>query len=157
VGSLSVGGIAWLVSSDKDFEVFLVGGCVGAAFGLLIQGGVKQIARNHNTWHLTTQRTALVSLRDQTNTEGSIFLFIEGKDYYGYFVGDSALGYHKEKIAADGIRIYEDQDSTGWLLEKRLVVDKPWRKWVLDGEGGSCAHYEFHVPKGTIVRQFKLE
>jgi hypothetical protein len=97
----------------------------------------------------TSERIDIVNLADSVGTNGQIGLFwgtIDTDMYYFYYVETSPNTYIVEKLMASGVVICEEDIDKGYLLIE---------KYGLEGCGG--CEYSFHVPKGTIVKQFVLD
>lgn len=94
----------------------------------------------------------LIALGQRTLVEGggTFLLFIgtahiDNKDWFYYYSGSEKEGYSLNKVDNEynDVRIFEDVNEAN----ARVVINKcrPRRK------------YEFHIPGGSIVRDFSLE
>ena len=105
--------------------------------------------------------TSLVSLADNTGVTGS---FIWGSGYvdsYPVFAGYTQTSTGSYKIvyfSADASNVYQDLDgNTGYVIERKecqcIMLGV-----VFPLQGRACnTVYDVHVPKDSIIRQFKLD
>lgn len=110
----------------------------------------------------------LVSLREKTVSEGTFYLgngSIAGIDYYTYY-REWDGGYKKEKIIAhpsDSCKtstvIYEHPVlKTGELkLFKRVFAESWYEYFGATANAWECKKYQFHIPTGSIRKEFVLE
>lgn len=109
----------------------------------------------------TMSETQLVALRSADSLTGS-FVFASGSlDYsllYIYYTKESDGGVIAHQVKAsnvDCIRIYEEDRTDGVLRKTGLFPVDPKEKWRESYP--QEVYYEFHVPKGTVIRQFLVE
>ena len=129
----------------------MLGGLITIAGGHLIQ--------EHIIGTYTEQESIpIVSLKQNNRVEGSFFLgigSIEGIAYYLYFrnLGDSR--YKRGRIKASKTIIQEGFQESPTISWTRVRGKVNWfihREYIDRQED-----YVLHVPKGTIIKQFKLE
>lgn len=134
--------------------------CIGAIYGACI--GVY-VANNLEHQEVELRRTPLAAMRNATGLSGQFVLgsgSIETSSVYRYLEQESDGGVTPAEVKADGrVRIYEDGSlqETGYLSEIYSLPcsNSPWKWFALGGR--RFARYEFHVPKGTVVHQFKID
>lgn len=108
--------------------------------------------------------TKLVSLRDETISEGSRGLFyisISGNNSYIYYVevdspyaSDSQKAYKSNTISSNNVTIIEDDN----YIDAKLITYVRYGKKSFWTFAVDCKEYEyvFYVPTGTIVRDVSL-
>lgn len=112
----------------------------------------------------TVSTTKLVSLRDETISEGSkrhFYISISGNNSYTYYVevdsphaSGSQKAYKSDTISSDNVTIIEDDSYT----DAKLVTYERHGKetfWTF-GAFFEDPEYVFYVPTGTIVRDVSL-
>ena len=93
----------------------------------------------------------IVSLRGEIQAEGSFFLgcgSIDGYEYLMTFRERRDGGLERLQVPMYKVVIYEDSDESPYVE----IWDYFW-----SGSKGTKDRYEFHVPKGTIIKEFKLK
>lgn len=137
--------------------------CIIAA--ILLAGCQECIIDDHGSGYPVTitrsTETELVAIRNQADLKGSaIFIIgfgggdIRTEDSYSYYYYLPGGGIMRGKVPTTNAIIYEENRTDGLLITTinyNCYCDgncykKPW-----DPE-----RYEFHVPVGTVVREFKL-
>lgn len=107
--------------------------------------------------------TKLVSLRDETISEGSglFYISISGNNSYTYYVevdspyaSDSQKAYKSNTISSNNVTIIEDDSYT----DAKLITYVKYGKKSFWTFAVDCKEYEyvFYVPTGTIVRDVSL-
>ena len=107
--------------------------------------------------------TKLVSLRDETISEGSglFYISISGNNSYTYYVevdspyaSDSQKAYKSNTISSNNVTIIEDDNYT----DAKLITYVKYGKKSFWTFAVDCKEYEyvFYVPTGTIVRDVSL-
>jgi|GEM_PF-6393961 len=137
----------------KDFFILIfiilaVIGVPAALFAWLIYTAIDYQVKHPCT---DIKDEGLISLAQRTNTNGSGFYFIfvgvahvDNKDYFYYYSGNENSGYRLNKVDNEDVevRIFEDVASES----ARVTIN-------------NCTYpekYDFHVPRGSIQRDFKL-
>ena len=90
----------------------------------------------------------IVSLRGEVQVEGSFFLgcgSIGGEEYLMTFRKRLDGGFERLRVLMDRSVIYEDSDEFPYV-EVQVNCKCGHRNW-----------YKFHVPEGTIIKEFKLK
>lgn len=140
---------------DKG-AVFVVAAILGAGAGLLVGDSME-----HR--EVESLRTPLAAMRNGSGLSGQFVLgsgSIETSSVYRYLQQESDGGVTPAEVKADGrVRIYEDGSlqETGYLSEIYSLpcTNSAWKWFALGGR--RFVRYEFHVPKGTVVHQFKID
>ena len=102
-------------------------------------------------------RQDIVAVRDVTRTSGNVFVF--GSDeYFSYYAQNEDGSYSlKKKLASDAVIVEEDR-TDGEVYEVWKVKNNSNLGWVYVGlDSASFYRSEFHIPRGSIVRQFVLD
>ena len=147
----------WLQFRTADgFKKGLLFGLLGLAVGVVIAAiaGYQQ----PREWHKAKVVT-LVSLRNQEGLAGEFFLGsgqIDTQSYYFFFkkLGD---GFQLDKQpATESVTVFEEDRKDGELSvyqkESRRFGSAKWYQVQFV----ECCRYEFHIPRGTIQREFKV-
>jgi hypothetical protein len=115
---------------------------------------------------VTETQANLVAMRNQQDVEGHIVgaIFIVGsmsgsistEDYYSYYYYLPDGGMMRGKVSADRTTIYEENRTDGVLYSYsgRMCscnTCHPAYTWEFK------PYYKVHVPKGSVIREFKLE
>ncbi len=135
---------------------WLVGAVAGAAMGVFVADSLE-----HHEVELL--RTPLAAMRNQTGLSGQFVLGsgnIDTLSSYRFLKQESDGGVTPAQVNADSlVRIYEDGNlqQTGYLAEIYSVCSKgsAWDWFALGGR--RFVRFEFHVPRGTVVHQFKVD
>ena len=110
---------------------------------------------------------ALLNLRDKSSTEGDFYLgtgSIRSNDYYIYYREWNDGGYKKEKLNAynssddckNNITIHEREGwEKGEIKVFKAVFTEKWNYYISQPE--KCPKIQFHIPKGSIRKEFVLE
>ena len=130
--------------------VWMIISAAGSAFnGRTISGEEKTLQVN----------TSIVSLSDGSGSRGSFFLgsgSLSERLYFVYYEGETT--FRLKKVPADLTSIIMDEETSPYLSTISYVTEytqadgKKFTKkdrWMLD-------EYVFHVPDGTIVKQYAL-
>ncbi len=136
--------------SERSEDGFIFLGVLGS---FLLSGFILIIVMCLISTKEVTYTTRIVSLQDNTRTEGSFALgsgHIEGVTYYCYYYNHIDGGYALGKVKTSNTRIVEwDKD----YAIKQCTMDEN-KEW---GKGHMVGGYVFYVPKGTVVRNFNLD
>lgn len=146
---------------DKPLCVFmspLIFGIAVMIGGLITVGGGYLIQEHIIGTYTEQESISIVSLKQNDRTEGSFFLgsgSIEGVEYYLYFrnLGDSR--YKRGKVKASETIIEEGFQENPKLSWTRVRGKTNW--FIRVEHVDRQEDYTLHVPKGTIIKQFKLE
>jgi len=102
----------------------------------------------------------ILAIKDGNSTNGSFFLgcgTIKNKNYY-YYYRKNNNGFSQDKVLSDNVIIYEDAtDSTSYIKLQQKILETPYDNWGILDDKVEKNPIEFHVPKGTIIKQFKLD
>lgn len=99
---------------------------------------------------------SIVSIRTENQTEGSFFLgtgHVEGTSYYFYYADLGDNQYQLCQVPTNRTVIREADESPEILIKVK-TFDDGWKLWVFPIE--QDAAYVITVPKGTIIKEFKL-
>lgn len=97
------------------------------------------------------------SLGNNTSISGDFFLgsgSIEEKEYYFFYV-NTVKGMRKMKLPIDKTYIIETDDRRPEAVEIQEWVDDK-DLFFKDLIGYTTDHYKLYVPKGTVIRDFKV-
>lgn len=140
----------------EKFAFFTIGAILGASAALFI-------ADNLECREVELLRTPLAAMRNGSGLSGQFVLgsgSIETSSVYRYLQKESDGGVTPAEVKADGrVRIYEDGSlqETGYLSEIYSLPssNSAWKWFALGAR--RFVRYEFHVPEGTVVHQFKID
>ncbi len=135
---------------------FSFGAILGATAALFVADNLE-----HREVELL--RTPLAAMRNGTGLSGQFVLgsgSIESTSVYRFLRQESDGGVTPSEVKADSlVRIYEDDSlqQTGYMSQIYSVLStaSSW-DWFMLGTR-RFVRYEFHVPKGTVVHQFKID
>lgn len=130
-------------------------------FGVALLTGIK-IVTQHSFQAFETfekRNCSLVAFNDHFSLNGSFILGCGGvgeEANYVFYTKDEQGGIHLEKVNTNNAIIYEDRINDGLLIEKEIKTKQKLTLWYWAGEYEK-KEYEFHVPPGTVVRNFKAD
>jgi len=168
-----VGLIVAIVFVKKTYPIesyyeMLILGLSGLNFGLLsglilsmIVGAIASNFIDDATKWEETSRIELTSLENNSEINGTFFLGINNtnsKTVYYYKTNDGSYKLGIEFPDQNNITIHEDQKKNiGILINKRnIAYDKYIWYFIVTKTGYHNNITEFHIPPGTILRDFKL-
>jgi hypothetical protein len=117
----------------------------------------------HNSYYDPVE-VKLVAMRSLDSVHGD-FVFatgqIDGELDYLYYEVTPDGGYQANRVKAtrSNVVIYEDMSQGGRLVIRQCHGTPPdtfWGRNFLVGNNVCLTRYEFHIPKGSLVQQFKL-
>jgi len=153
----------WLAIDDGDGWWAIPRGIFGALIGALIGFFLSMFfSAIPPTKYELSKEIELVSLRHGENSvRGSFFLgcgSVESNPSYIYYVSVGPDIYQMKTIkVTDSVFVYEEDRTDGVLkVYAKKFANKSYN-WLsdeslLEGE----ERYEFHIPKGSILRDFSL-
>mgnify|MGYP000630283228 CR=1 FL=1 len=97
----------------------------------------------------------IISLRNNNEVSGSFILGsgrIDEKEYYYTFIKINNDKYKRKKYPVEKSVIYETSQNSQKVVEKRKTIDDPLIIGCISEE-----KYILRVPKGTIVKEFKVQ
>lgn len=131
-------------------------------------GGMAISASLQHTFTETYDEVRVSELAAMRTNNGLHGTFLLGtgsistiKKYHYYELHEDG-GYEAKSIDAKGVLIYEDQEEGGRLIVTTCYRRPlyPWLKYFIFGINSkkNCGvTYEFHIPEGSLVREFRLE
>lgn len=156
---LLLGAIAMLLAfaflSDSGdlfgrFLLSLVMGMIGFIIGMFLSLFLGLFAPKE----IVKTEIPLVAFSDGQSIHGNFFLgigSINGEDVYSFYKRREDGGIERGRVKSANIPIYEEDRKDGVLeIYKRKVVGT----WALWADVPQNTRYEFHLPEGTVVRQF---
>ncbi len=163
--SIIIGAILGLLVSSYIFgkpdlsvksAFFSLGAVLGAVVALFIGDNLEHL-------EVEVLRTPLAAMRNGTGLSGQFVLgsgSIETTSVYRFLQQEPDGAVTPADVKADRqVRIYEDSNlnETGYLSRIYSVsVSSPAWNWFSLG-ASRFVRYEFHVPKGAVVHQFKID
>lgn len=125
---------------------------------LLISLFVFTSCHTETQWKNITE-TTLLSMRTSESITGSFFLgcgTIDSNLYYIYWTHDE-IGIQPHRLGAysSNVFVIEEDRFDGFLIYKELqpVHQSMWNLSFSDYQN----RYEFHIPKGSLIREFILK
>lgn len=145
----------WNDKLKLAFSLGLFGALTGGVVGCIVAIIIGFLQPGH---FIPESKTPLVALQDNTTSRGSFFLgsgSIQGEMRYFYF-RQEGVGYKAESKPAYSSLIVEDEEKAPYLVEYhwRFINPNAW-KWGL--EPNTTRDDEFHIPKGSILRNYTLD
>lgn len=143
------------------YTIFLmfVGALVGALVSMMLSSALYK-----SKVPLAKSRIDISAMSDGTSMYGHFFLgsgTIKDVQYYYYYELLDNGGFKQNKVTVSNTVIFESEDTTGYMVTFTYVLpDNHWAKgWIVDGCDCSSEKdtYEFHIPKGSVQREFKLD
>jgi len=105
---------------------------------------------------IATTQTELISLRHDSETQGHFFLgsgSIDGKPTY-FFYKEHRDGFTADTVPiGDNVIIFEEERENGTLVTH--IENLSWGKEL--AFYSPQYSYEFHIPGGSILREFNLQ
>ena len=145
-------------NDGNDFEFYIMNGILGTVIGCCVGILFAVIIFAVTPHDISKERHDLVAIKDGSGINGSFFLgcgTIEDRNYYYYYEKSNDNGYKQQKILVDKVVLYEDAtDSTAYIEFQHKISKTPYKKWSVNC---GCIQTKIHVPKGTIIKQFKLD
>lgn len=144
---LLMNGFSW----SKNFGIGM-----GIGFGILFIIGMIILPSVPTYTHKQSYSdTPIYSLNDQSMISGQFFLgigSINGQMTYVYYQNVNG-GFQLKEVEARDVTIYQDEDNNPFLrvYSEQLINDDTGK--VVSSDPIS---YEFHIPGGSIVREFNL-
>lgn len=128
-------------------------------FGLLLILSMSDFSPNRPSQNpYIANRVTVVSLRTSDQVLGDFVLgsgSIKEQTYYVYYTQDDDGAYRINKVLANQCKIYMEDRNDGELQTIYSKVDDDRRRYSLNPNWFD--HYELHVPKGSIIQQYKIE
>jgi len=106
-------------------------------------------------------RVNISAMADGSDLQGHFFLSsgtIKDVQYYYYYESLNNGGFKQKKVTVSETVIFEDQQVDGYMVTfmQVLPADHWATEWVVH-EFSTKGYYEFHIPKGSMQREFKLD
>ena len=120
--------------------------------GVLLIGGRALIWFGMSPVNNVEEASYIVSVKSGTETSGSLFLGsgnFGGTQYFYVYLQDGN-GYRLYKFTASNTTVYE----VDYLVKPYL--ERHYKTTRLGDLCPQTDHYNLYVPKGTIIREFKL-
>jgi len=148
---------------SEDIADFIILSCLGSVM-LSIAAMVIFPIVSYNYPPIEKRRidhkVEIYSLRNTENLQGQFFFlgggYIDQQEYYYMFIKDEKGGFNRFKLEASNSTIYQDADETPYVYWQEIVTaTSPQVTWF-NIESIHNTLYELHVPKNTIIQQFKV-
>ena len=143
------------------------GALVGALISVILAFGAVLIvsSRFERVWQ--TQEAPLVAMSADESLQGT-FVFVTGslnvERIYRYYIATPDGGYQAQSMNAeeDSVTVFEDMpEGMGKFVTKRWRHEPPdvWGEILntLMAIEWSDYQYEFHIPEGSLVQEFRIE
>ncbi len=146
---------ASLAGSYEKLEAFFGSILIGAAFSLIIYAvALVSVDIFTHTKYESVGTVELLQLSDGSSVEGRFGLFsgfINSEQYYFYYYNNGE-GIVNGRVPADRTVVVEDSKAGGKL---EIFHDVSGNDWVYTVK--EDPKYILHVPKGTVIRSWKLD
>lgn len=142
----------------------------GAVFGAILAfvvGIVIGIAAYGGTHWKEPVTTPLVSLADGSDIHGrfagGLFLstgYVDSSPSYTWYEKTDENSYERKDVEASSATIHYllDTDRAPYYTYREEVTDHGfWNAWGWNMEHAYGYHYDFYVPKGSIVQSYRLD
>lgn len=123
---------------------------------------VANISTSVKSEQVEEQYRELISLKAGTRQEGKEFLitysYLE-KDVYSYYYRTENGGYKRENIKDSNVTIFEEDNCTPRITKVITTYFTQYEMFGIKSTGSNEQEeeYNIYVPKGSIVREFKLD
>ena len=159
-------GIRHMVNEHKEWEdtsITVLNGflaflfvALGCMVGFLIATVVGAFVPKHS---VLIETTSMMAMKDQSTVSGSFFLgsgSIDGKWKYAFYTIGKDKSIKLQTVDVGEAMVFEDGEENPRVERYGKEFDE--ENWKYFAIGCDCAnHYEFHVPKGSLTNQFKLD
>ena len=159
LGGLCALSICPRMSSIERKVTAFIGALVGVMLGIVAALVISDVLPHHE---FEMSRTQLAAMRNQSGVSGQFILgtgTIESASTYRFLMQDADGGMTPREVSADNmVRIFEEEgQSTAYYTEiyRVRIRGSYWDLFVVDVP--KFVRHEFHVPKGTVVHQFKID
>lgn len=128
---------------------------------------VFSLYKEHNVFsyekQITENKEVIYSLKNSEGVSGSFFLGsgnIDSVSKYTYFIKNKDESKEKKSIESEGTKIYEDEEYEPYIKIKECKSGYEFsfiKGWWSEKE--ACDFYkirEIHVPKNTIIMEYKI-
>lgn len=150
-------GVGMIAAYFKDDDFLSL--CLLLIWGVLMMAIVSLPSYiDFERTEVKVEDTEIVALKDNTNAEGSFFLgtgSVSGVDYY-YYMEDGIKGLSVSKVPVESSHIKEVEDGEHKLETYKLEMKSAFAEWFYDAITEDRHEYIFHVPEGSIEREFKV-
>lgn len=157
----AIGFITYIWRKERDVETAALAGVAfilpGGFFMLITLLLVSLGVSPHVQDNVTVNNIPLAALADGNSTGGRFFLGIGNlgrSSYYTYYAGTPKTGYKQYTAYIDRSVIFEDATNETAYVKEIKDEDDP-RFWYI--YKGARAKYEFHIPAGSILRNYQLD
>ncbi|MCL1839888.1 hypothetical protein FWF89_02745 [Candidatus Saccharibacteria bacterium] len=130
----------------------------GAMFSLvvgLIMAGIIT-AKYPGTIEIVYHDTPILALQDNTSISGGglIFVTISSSPEYVFYEKNTDGSIEQKRINVRGVKIFESEDDQPFVrrTEEQTKAASPWCLSI-----GPVFKTEFHVPKGTVIQEYRLD
>lgn len=159
---MSIGLVIGIIRRNNRMDMWGENAPVEQIFGWLFYGAVMtfivfnsiKFSDREYTGDKTEHYMYIYSLKNKSDVAGSFFIgsgSISETEYY-YFYYKSKYGFERHKLETHNVSIDETDDSRPRLVERIRTYKGKHFKWY----DMSTNKYIMYVPKGTIIRQFRV-
>lgn len=156
----ALGIIIGFILGKRDDTPFL-GGFGGLVVGILVGLLMTLIFSIFFPHYEVSNKHNIIAMKDGSSIYGSMFLgsgTINEKQYYFYYEKEADGAITQHKLLVNCSKIFEDSpDSTGWVELHYFKTKEPYNNWAGCGGEREFDHAEIHVPKGSVVREYKMD
>lgn len=113
--------------------------------------------------HYVDDTKSIISIRNSNSMSGSFFLgsgSFNSEEYYVCYYKNTNNGIKQFRSKVDSSIIFEDTDKDPFVEIYRNKYDVGWFKYISVLNPvyvNDFSHIEYHVPKNTVVCNFKVE
>lgn len=151
----------------SDYEIGdVVGGGLAVFFSIIFVGFIAMIITipiviGENEKDIVARDAednsyTIRALANNSGIEGSFFLgsgYIEGKQVFNYITEDGNGAIRLQSMDAAQATIFEDTNNAHLRVIKTVRSIPSVVPWDI----GSTMHYDFHIPKGSIIQNYKVD
>lgn len=140
----------------------IIGALTGATVGFLVAMIVGAFAYTGTEFH-PVHRTPLVSMADGAGVEGHFFLgsgSLDSESVFTWYQTNGDNSYVRKSADAENSTIHylKDGEKPYYVFSKeRGTPGGFFQPWGLNTTSGWGAHYDFYVPRGSIIQSYTLD
>ena len=149
------------VGPIEGFFFAAFGGVLGGLVGFIAALIIGAFAYQGVHWE-EKERVPLVSLADTSKVHGSFFLgsgYVDQEPSFTWYEQAGENNYvRKDALSYESTIHYLGKGETPRYVRSETVPnEKFWNTWGWGSASGGEYHYDFYIPKGSIVQSYKLD
>ena len=161
ISILIVIGVGYLIWDDIGPEAIAPFVAITAAFLFLFGLIIVEVFNLQYETGRQNSKTEIYSLKSGIQIKGEFFMFggiINGTEYYYMYQSNDKGGFTRLNLPVSNCEIYQDEDNKPYIFQQK--VEYTVSKWIAiwpEFKDYKDSTIEIHVPKNTIIQQYKLD